>query len=293
MIMKEMFEVASGSIAGREHVSSGRNNQDARNFLNGDRAVIAVVCDGCSGGENSGRHSEVGAKIGARLVVESISRRIEAADSTSPLLSESAVSNLLEYVRQDVLAELRVLALAMGGSLSQTVNDYFLFTVFGALITQEASVLFSVGDGVFFVNGEMLKVGPFPANEPPYLAYGGLVDSSLGEIHPELTRFQVHGIIPTGDVQSILIGSDGVNDLVNVAERRMPGKEEIVGPISQLWEEDRYFKNFDMIRRKLARINRESIRANWEEGRVVREVGLLPDDTTIVVIRRRKAFGEG
>jgi hypothetical protein len=60
-----------------------------------------------------------------------------------------------------------------------------------------------------------------------------------------------------------------------------------VGPLSQFWTDDRYFANPDALRRRLTLINRESVRADFESRRLVRTPGLLPDDTTVVVLRRR------
>jgi serine/threonine protein phosphatase PrpC len=62
------LEYAIGSIIGRNHVLAGKNNQDAYRIVSNEKFIIAVVCDGCG----SGKHSEVGAKLGARLVINAI-----------------------------------------------------------------------------------------------------------------------------------------------------------------------------------------------------------------------------
>ena len=63
-------------------------------------------------------------------------------------------------------------------------------------------------------------------------------------------------------------------------------KDELVGPLSQFWSEDRYFKNRDMLRRRLTIANRDVTRADWDERALIIEHGLLPDDTTIITGRR-------
>ena len=86
-----------------------------------------------------------------------------------------------------------------------------------------------------------------------------------------------------------MIGTDGVFDLENSEERKIPGKEDLVGPISQFWQDKRYYNNPDMIRRSLSLINRCVTRIpKGEDGslKIQHENGLLPDDTTIVAIRR-------
>ncbi len=277
MAVVDDFEIAGGSITGREHLRAGKNNQDAFYWSAIGPIIVAGVCDGCS----SGMRSETGANLGVRLIVEMMTDRLLRFSKPSAHLNEQA---LWERIRHDVLAQLRVLANGMGGSLSQTVNDFFLFTIVGAVLTDESAYLFSIGDGVFYLNGEMIRIGPFPGNEPPYLGYG-LVGSTLAESQPELLKFQVHRAVPIGDVSSILVGSDGVVDLANVFERNMPGKVEPVGSISQFWQSDGYFSNPDKIRRKLTLVNTDSVK--MREGSLVKEPSLLPDDTTLVVIRRK------
>ena len=128
----------------------------------------------------------------------------------------------------------------------------------------------------------MTQIGPFPNNAPPYLAY-----SLCG--YPEWGHLQMHYQLPTQEVESILIGTDGVSDLIESQGSYLPGKPEKVGAITQFWQEDRYFKNLDMIRRRLSLINREVTKPDWQSQRLVKEVGLLPDDTTLIAIRRKRS----
>ena len=275
--MKELFEVAAGSIAGRNHRRIGLNNQDAYYGFSSSEATLAVVCDGCG----SGAHSEVGAKIGARLVVEAIRRSLSHQSEESP--PDSA---FLEEVRQEVLVRLQSLAIAMGGdgySVSKKIiHNYFLFTIIGALLTPRGAIVFSKGDGAIVVNGKPLFLGPFPGNAPPYLAYELLSPS------PNRWQFQVHHQLAIDEVDSILIGTDGIIDLMAISEQNFPGKPDRIGAIEQFWEQDRFFKNPDLVRRQLYAIAREVPKMDWKNRQVHKEVGFLPDDTTLMVIRRRQ-----
>jgi Protein phosphatase 2C len=263
--MNTKFEIAGGSIAGRAHGAAGRNNQDAFCWAACDEGLVAVVCDGCG----SGPHSEVGAQLGARLIVQAaiqgLRRHLEVAD-------------VLEQARQEVLARLRLLAGAMATdqSFSRTVVDYFLFTVVGVLITARGATPFSLGDGLVIVNGERRVLGPFPNNEPPYLAYALLPASAAGAAHDH-AGFVLHRPIAADDVQSLVLATDGALDLEAIAARPVRGRSEPVGPLSQFWSDDRFFRNPDMVRRRLAVLNRGP------------RDGLLPDDTTLVVVRRKAA----
>jgi hypothetical protein len=167
----------------------------------------------------------------------------------------------------------------MGSPLAAIVREFFLFTVLGCVLTQETVTLFSLGDGVFIVNGQITPLGPFPNNAPPYLGYALLGDRLSLQIHPP---------IPLETLDTLLIGCDGVMDLIELADHSLLGQSNSVGSIAQFWQEDRYFENPDMLRRRLALINREITRPIWTEHRMIKTVGLLPDDTSLIVIRRKR-----
>lgn len=266
-----LFDVAAGSVTGRDHVLAGRNNQDAYHWVCLPHTVIAVVCDGCG----SGTHSEVGAQLGARLLVEAMARALQGP-----------MQAFWHRVRQDVLTHLRRLAEQMGGNFTCTVQDYLLFTVVGALITPWRTFCFSLGDGVIVVNGALMPLGPFPDNAPPYLAYA-LLDAKRCRPSAGTRELQMQRILPTTAVQSMVLGTDGLEALLQVETHLIPGKQVAVGPLRQFWQQERYFANPDAVRRTLALVNREVVQPNWAAQRLDRQGGLLADDTTLVVIRRR------
>jgi hypothetical protein len=267
------FQVAGGSIRGRNHERSGGNNQDALAWSQTDRYVLAVVCDGCG----SGAHSEVGARLGARLVLESLR-------AWAPALPYAPVETVLEQVRLCLLSQLSALAQAMGGNVRHTIQDYFLFTIVGAVITPHHAIVFTLGDGAVAVNGAYTYIS-YPGNAPPYLAYGLVGDAVAPPLRPYLA-FQVHWHGRPEDVRELLLGSDGVHDLYSAAHQSLPGRTEPVGALAQFWREDRYFTNPYGITRRLALINRPVTRYAWEQRRVQHTPGLLADDTTLVVMRR-------
>jgi len=269
------FEMAAGSVCGTDHARAGRNNQDAWHLRREPGCIAAVVSDGCG----SSPRAEAGAIVGARLVAESLVARapdLVARDGTRP--DPAAVVRHLAGVRDDVLAQLRVVAQAMGPSLHETIHDNFLFTVVAAWLTTAGLVVFSLGDGTVAINGNVRHLGPFPDNRPPYLGYGLLGDD---------VSFRIHAREPLDRVETLLLGSDGVCDLETVEEELIPGRSESVGPLRQLWREDRFFDNPDGLRRFLALANRTVTRPDWEQRRQRKQVGLLRDDTTVVVLRRR------
>ncbi len=166
-------------------------------------------------------------------------------------------------------------------------EECLLFTIVGVLITERETTIFARGDGIAVVNGEPYRFGPFPGNAPPYLAH----ELSIPETRSDRQTFTLHRF-PTETITSVLIGTDGVINLKQKANVPMPGSTELVGPISQFWTDDRYFRNPDMVRRKLTLLHRTVLRPDWDAQRLDVSRGLLPDDTTLVAIRRRKEEGD-
>ena len=272
------FEIAFGSVSGSDHRRSDKNNQDAICCRESEGSIVAVICDGCS----EGKYSEIGARLGANILVQHIHHHFPYCGSDPWCFYDA-----LESSRIHTIAQLRVLIHAMSPEkeLAQLIIDYFLFTVIGVYINDRVTTVFSIGDGVHILNDVVTELGPFPNNEPPYLAYGGLIKSSEKDLVFDL-RQQVFR--RTDEINSILIGTDGVSNLIKSSDSKIPGKNELVGDINQFWTDDRYFINKDMVRRKLSLVNREIVTPVWDEHFLSREKGLLPDDTSLVVIRRKR-----
>lgn len=260
------FQLAAGSIVGRDHRQVPRNSQDSYHVIRDSAATIAIVTDGCS----SGRYSEVGAHVGARLIAESLHVQLNRRPARK--IDWEAAS-------LDVTAALRVLARQMGGDLRQVVTDYFLFTIVGALLRREEAVFFAFGDGVIAVNGEMTVIDY--DNRPPYIGYH-LLDSSSTGIDTDWLGFQTIASLALADLEHFLIGSDGVADLAEAGDKNLPGLEKPVGSVSQFWEQDRYFRNPALMGRQLNLIARDWPRKSPRPG-------LLPDDTTMIAGRRDPA----
>ncbi|MCP3102613.1 protein phosphatase 2C domain-containing protein [Myxococcus sp. K15C18031901] len=258
------FELIAASVQGREHVRTGRNNQDAWCVRGSEHGLVAVVADGCG----SQPCSELGAQLGARRVAHAALERL----ATGARVDEDS---FLPGLREDVLCLLGELRKDLG----RDVLADCLFTLVGAVVTPAHTLVFAAGDGVWALNGELHPLGPFPGNAPPYLTY-----ALLNDVDTALTSL---ALVATEDVHALLLGTDGVADLAKLADTALPSGEERVGPLSQFWTQDRYFANPDALRRRLALLNRESVRADFDARRLVRSPGLLADDTTLVVLRRR------
>lgn len=162
----------------------------------------------------------------------------------------------------------------MGGNYRETIESYFLFTITGVVLLPDV-VFFGLGDGVTAINGDIWSWS-FTGNAPPYLGYQ-LLDTDLA---PDELRIRVRHTIAPHELDSFLIGCDGVGDFQRVGNecRMLPGMAARVGPLSQFWSEDSYFTNPAAISRRLKVIARDWPLRDPEHG-------LLPDDTTIIVGR--------
>lgn len=270
----KFFDLAAGTVAGRDHKALLKNNQDAYVFESRHDALVGVVADGCG----SGAWSEVGAQLGARLVVQAVHRWYS---SCPELFAQDTAKDGFAKVRRMVLHQLGGLLVDLGGSFSETVGEGFLFTVVGFLVTRDRTFVFAAGDGLIMLNGQRTALDSGERNAPEYLSYG-LLESS-----PQAGELRVISCVNTETVESLLIGTDGAFSLEKAAEHKLPGKSEKVGPVSQFWSEDRYFKNPFTLGRQLNLLNREVSSVDYEKKRVHAEVGPLNDDTTLMVIRRR------
>ncbi len=272
------FEVAGGSVPGSDHTMPGQpgwtNNQDAYTWIQNDRYLLAVVADGCSSGDDS----EVGAKLGSKLFISYLSRCLDNFVS----LSVPCVIDALEWAKSFAARDIKQLVETIAGEepkgFAEVLLNHFLFTLMGTVVNEENTVVFSLGDGVYAVNGDVQTIPPYPNNAPPYLGFCALPEG----VYKGNLDMVIRASLPTKDVEHVLIGSDGVSDLIAAAAMPLPGKTELLGPLSQFWENDKFFKNEDMIRRRLAMASHERA----VEGRISK--GLFPDDTTLVVVRRTK-----
>jgi hypothetical protein len=274
------FELATGTVAGREHRRLSKNNQDAYLARATPYGTIALVADGCG----STPHSEVGAWMWTRLVSAIFEQHLPAF--WTPKFSGAQIAWILQLaaVRFERLAEL------LPGELVEVIDEFALATDVGMVSTPLVTRFFVAGDGLVVINGEVTRIDS-AGNAPAYPAYGILHkdiyndhgQTATGMAHIEL---QFDEAIPTAELDTFLIGTDGANDLITSAELPIPGKTELIGPIDRFWQDDRYYHNPVALQRYLNLINRETVRV--VDGRLDREHGPLLDDTTLIVGRRKE-----
>ena len=242
---------ATAAVTGAHHRRTGRNGQDAAAAWTGvvagtgEAAGAVVVCDGCSAGASS----EVGARLGAELVIAAAAREL-AGGARPPAIWPA--------VHDHVLGALDRLAAAMPGDRARVIHEHFLFTIVAAAYRGDEVVVWAIGDGAYAIGGRARVLGPFPENQPPYLAYALL--GAAAAPHLELADARCG---------SVLVATDGPAE---------------VG-LGAFGGVERYLRNPDALRRHLAVLARGDEQIDWDGRRVARSAAALQDDGAIALLR--------
>lgn len=267
-----IYEYAAGTIRGTTH---RENNQDAYSIGTSNGITVALVADGCS----AGKFSHVGSNLFCMML------RTELLNTLSVYYPTRSFEYCLNRAARRVCSHMDLLT--SWGSRSFIIEQFFLFTIVGCAITEDRVYYFNLGDGCIIDHKGIIDcdTGSAAHNTPPYLAYRIADTTSTLDLDFKIIE------VPLDDFESVLIGSDGVNDLITLEDRFFPATDKPIGSIQQFWTNDHYFTNPDNVRRTLFRINNEKYRASLNtKGQPVlkKHPGLLPDDTTMVIIRRTK-----
>jgi hypothetical protein len=243
------IQVAGAVVTGARHLRAGRNGQDAVATWRPEEDSLAaiVVCDGCSAGASS----EVGARLGAALMVRALAARLAAGERPSS-------HDLWTVVRREVVGVLGGLLERLPGERELALRDFFLFTIVAAAVVGDEAAVWVLGDGAYAIDGRSTTIGPFEDNQPPYVGY-----DLVGQSRP--AHFEV-----ANGWSSIVIATDGVTDVGDVAR----------------FGEKRFVDHPDALRRQLALLARSGETIDWDEQRVVRTPAQLHDDCAIAVVTR-------
>lgn len=277
------YEITSASMIGTHHsgrrgLAVGKNNQDASGWFQDEQCTVAVVCDGCG----SGQHSEFGAHFGVQSLLKAFKQIFSPRRSSIKNLGPEA---LLSTVFSSVLSDLEDLIQLLSFSSIDDFKNYLLFSILGCYSTQNSTIIFSYGDGYYGINDRLYRIGPFPDNAPPYLAYK-LLDSEDVSINNIEGSFSIEKIIPTKSVSHIFLGTDGVEDLISADGNFFPGRDQHVPSLKNIFKDDHYFTNPDALRRLCSKMNSVRITRQDNSSKFVWHEGLLSDDTTIILMRK-------
>ena len=196
---------------GRDHEFKKVNLQDYVTVQEDDKAIIGVICDGCS----EGKHSEVGASlIGifiARLL--SILTHRNLAFNDKELLKRIIEDELLLFFKKS----LDTVKLSMALNPVESVNfikNYFLTTlVFCVILKEEKKIIIgNSGDGVVVKNYDVFK--KYQNDKPHYLAYQVIPKHYLEKLPSEIESLNID-IFSDGEMlHKVIISSDGLEPFI-------------------------------------------------------------------------------
>jgi len=258
------FHVGAGSVLGRRHLEQGLNNQDALALFQSPELLVAIVCDGCSGGNLSfDLDSEIGAKLQATSLVRNIVRFYTASDTPMevPVALEAARAMWLNAV------------ITMASTLQEPLQDFIttkmMATVVGVVMTPETTTLFRKGDGIYQVNEED-PVLIDEENQPSYPVYALL---NVGEN----SGFVIERVMPTVEVNGLILATDGALPFV-VTPQRLAHGDKPLGSLSQFYD-PLWMEHPTNIRRRLIACG------PWRGRRPAQNP--LDDDCSIIRIQRK------
>lgn len=224
-----LIRLIHGSAMGGSHVDSAKNGQDAYSIRQTPEYLVVATADGCG----SLPHSEVGAKIVVHMATSFVMEILrKGLDLENPLVQR--------HLKNRLLAQIQTLADAMAGDklVTEIFSDFFNFTLLLMVMTEKKTIFLAIGDGVWGLNGVTTVIDPTVGNKPPYIVYN-LSGSDITNRNPELLDFQVLEIVPTKNVKSFWIGTDGVKEMLNAVGKRVLGAP-IVG-VSGLLADPYYY----------------------------------------------------
>lgn len=205
------FQVRAATIIGRDHMFRQANCQDAYAFVESNEYIFGLVTDGCG----EGAHSEVGAKLLAKFVVEEINLLLASGVSIKEIPSV-LFPHCLEFLRRlSFFLEAPVsrektkwpwLWLDHFSPSLKFVKNYLLCTILGFVMDETQGIIFAVGDGLIIINEEMIVRDE--EDKPNYIAYH-LVDEQFLEKADQLPeKFDVYQF-EVGNLEHLAIATDG------------------------------------------------------------------------------------
>lgn len=100
--------------------------------------------------------------------------------------------------------------------LEEGLARFFLFGFLLVLIDPRETVLVGAGDGLYAIDGRTTVLEPGEGNAPDYPAYGVLSGPSTpGSRNGAAGSIHLHEHLPTADLTSMLIATDGALPLVD------------------------------------------------------------------------------
>jgi hypothetical protein len=270
--------------------------------------AVIIVSDGISGettGDTDPSKSYVGShiisKIAMRLVLLNAPRILR--NDPEQILGANAHKGVFwdQKVRRPLVRKLGELAEDMGGSLTQTILDYFSATLMVGVVCKHGLAIYSIGDGYYIHDRDGYlsanEIGPFPQNKPPAVAYDLVRENTPygGKDMEHWLGFQQWFYSPIEQVTRFGLASDGLKKIIEAQDLFIPRTTQKVGGIDQFWS-DRMFNMKTAMNQRLRQIATSKMEPVLDQvagGKPIATLkdhpGFLEDDTTLVTGRILRA----
>lgn len=265
--MKHTVEFTAGSVIGASHRKKGTNNQDSYITYCDDDLFIGLISDGCSYKDQPLSRSEIGSALLCEFTTSSI------LSLRHQIGSEQFFHTLFRNLNDRI-----ALHLSLIDEPERYTRKYLQATLLGCIISNNHLWIFSCGDGIYFLNGNQHTILPQEGNSPVYIAYQFMPTTFSSALLDRELRFHVQQSISMDEVDSVLLGSDGLQELIDAKEALIHVRNEPIGEIEQWWTKDLYFRN-------------PVSATNWL--RMMNEGGYCKDDVTLIGVRKKKEVSHG
>ena len=286
----DRFSVLGASVAGAQHTNQQLPNQDFMARIKTSNVSAMAVFDGCSNQENSHIGATIGGKIFLQILVAEVEKLIKANRLTRTL----PIKEIQQIWAQKVRA---ICTLSAGAEdWSHDAEEMFYFTIVGAILTDEHSWVFHIGDGAYAVNGKIHKLSTSTGNAPAYPMYI-LMPGIEAEDKDKSWGSARH--YPTSEIQSIVLATDGYRFLpVKITKLPTTDNNSLQGYLNSL-QERKLTQEVEPLSTKESSSQDPSVFSNAVSNtvrlevqaslsyRVVLSSGRLQDDCTIISIQRK------
>ncbi len=225
--MFAQFKSGRFSMTGQAHRLAGLESQDSGLCEVRQHSMLLNVSDGVSSAKDSRLGSIVLTRAVHRLVVDVEQQLLEFARKMSPT---QFAGQFVAWLNGEVSKELTKAKSYLGGG--EPAASSLSATLVGALITEDVVVGYACGDGTMAVNGEVFSIVSPKDNCPDLPIYGVDTSPESDERFP-LGKIRLIYVGRTADIDSFMVGTDGVLELLPALARRgVPGS-----PLATDWIE--------------------------------------------------------
>ena len=265
--MLDLFETTAGTTAGTKHRRGVLERNQDNVLVYGTNSLLSlVVSDGVSQSPDSYVASN---RQSVWLTQLAHAHALAGGKFTDDIWNSFA---------QEMADRIRTNAGWSHLPLEEEIANAWTATIGGAFVGPELTHLVAFGDLTFVHNGEVItfEAANVAKNQPAAVSYL-VVPSTLPA--SELC-FKVV-TVPTPDVKSLVVATDGLKYLQKAVGRKYPGTDEVIPDLPYLWECDELFTphGMDNWLNYLAR--------DWQKPGNVLSGGKLTDDLAVAVARRK------